>query len=309
MVRYKSILNVIEGYVVKCLTIAQMRERLANLTFDEQFEQLKQQNLLNPFEVTDCKRILDTVKMSDNESYKEEFFQTYGRRLFEGVKRSEPPVIDKDKYVKDARVEGNPYDESGEIELSTVMNQKESLNLDVERKNIGGMIRYSGKDWESVKALNDYVYQTTNHGINDNIKHQGYINKLTNEQKKFIKDIDKLMNKTTGLSQDTVLYRGGVWDIHLNVGDHSKGFKGYQSTTFDKMVGEIFVDMYEKNDRTCVLYKIYAPQGTKGISLNDDTFNGIHEQHEFLLARNTGFTVLDIDYENNIVEVVLDEPR
>ena len=121
--------------------------------------------------------------------------------------------------------------------------------------------------------------------------------------------MDKLMDGTDGLTEDTMLYRGGYWDIHLNVGDHSKGFNGYQSTSFRKEVGERYVDNYSDKDTADMLIQILAPKGTKGIVSNDPNFNTVWDAHEFVLARNTGFTVLDIDYDNMVATIVLDDPK
>lgn len=249
----------------------------------------------------------------ERDGIEEDLFK-YNRRLFEGVKRSEPPQVDVDRFKVDEPVEGNDFDKSGQIETATSQAQQKALNLDVQvraKTDENGVMRevYTGKDWESVKAYNDYVLQLHNQGINSHIGNAEYISRLDKEHKKMVKDMDKLMNGTDGLTEDTMLYRGGYWDIHLNVGDHSKGFNGYQSTSFRKEVGERYVDNYSDKDTADMLIQILAPKGTKGIASNDPNFNTVWDAHEFVLARNTGFTVLDIDYDNMVATIVLDDPK
>ena len=108
------------------------------------------------------------------------------------------------------------------------------------------------------------------------------------------------MNKSPGLLQDTVLYRGGKLDIHLREGDHSV-FKTYTSTSFQEYTAN------EYRNTGDMLIKIYAPKGTKGVCGNDKwNFKNGFMEHEYTLPRNTGYTVLSIDYENNIAEILLD---
>ena len=114
MVRYKTIIKIIDGYVTKCPTIAEMRERLSQMSYDEQYSQLMSQGLLNPLEEKEylsykkgAEQVLETEL--DKEIYgklvekdKERLFQ-YGRRLFEGIPHNEPPVVDRDSFTEDTQ--------------------------------------------------------------------------------------------------------------------------------------------------------------------------------------------------------------
>lgn len=81
------------------------------------------------------------------------------------------------------------------------------------------------------------------------------------------------------------------------------------STSYQRFTGELF---QHKNVRpNNFLYKIYAPQGTKGLCGNAKECYGkwdIYDEHEYTLPRNIGYTVLDIDYDNNTIEIILDDP-
>lgn len=259
--------------------------------------------------VADMTEALFDKLILERDGIDEDLFQ-YNRRLFEGVKRNPVPQINADSFTIDEPIEGNDFDSSGKIETDTSNAQQKALNLDVQMKFDENLHEYyTGKDWEMVKSYNDYILQIHNEGINTHIHNAEYISRLEKEQQKTVKNMDKLMEGTSGLTEDTVLYRGGYWDIHLNPGDHSKGFKGYQSTSFREEVGSRYVDNYSDYDNADMLIKILAPKGTKGIVSNDPNFNSVYDSHEFVLARNTGFTVLDVDYDNMVATIVLDDPK
>ena len=116
-----------------------------------------------------------------------------------------------------------------------------------------------------------------------------------------MKTIDSLMNKSPGLLEDTILYRGGHFDIHLKPGD-SFSFKGYISTTFQQSTSEIY-----KSEEFDMTYVIHAPKGTKGICGGDSNFYNNNWEHEYVLPRNTKMTVLSIDYDTMTCEVVIEE--
>lgn len=323
--------NLFNRIVTKCPTIAEMHTILSSMTDDEKFKELRNQNLLNPLELLDYQ---DSVRMrglfqeelikvqngSGDEysinnhlkhiaEYEEKLFQ-YERRLIEGMKPLNPvPVIDYDRFNSDDQFSpnGNALNtELGMLESKQIEAQKNALDLhDVYFTGDDGIPRYNPTETGmSVKSMDNYFGGDCSH-INYSISHEKYLNKLSEEQRKEVKLIDKLMDKSTGLLQDTILYRGGHFDIHLRPGDHSS-FKGYMSTTFQEATARTY---YEDDDTDInqMNIVIHAPKGTKGIVGNDDTFYNGFNEHEYVLPRNTGFTVLSVDYDENVVEIVLDE--
>lgn len=286
MVTYSSILRAMEDYVIKCPTIAEMKQKLSEMSFEEQFEQLKEQGLLNPMEEKDFERRMYEIGTGWEKKARETLFQ-YGRRLIEGVERSEPPVIDREKYNID-----DQYGAMGYLESAQVDEQQEKLKMGKGRDELGHPYD------KRLLAMDNYFDGDCDH-LNSALYHEKYLNKLDLEKQKRVKDIDRLMKDSPGLIEDCVLYRGGLWDIHLNVGDHST-FKGFTSTTYKQGVGEGY------KDSVSMTYTIYAPKGTKGIVGNDNQFYNRFEEHEYVLPRNTGFTVLSIDYENMTAEILLD---
>ncbi len=335
MVKYEHIIKAMDLYITKCPTIAQMKQRIGQMSVDEMFQQLQDRKLLNPLEIDDYKEIwsylkstislkdeIDPSKMDvyeqivqqQTETTKEELFQ-YNRRLFEGLRRSELPIIDLSKYSEDtqyrwddmiAEIEDNEKI-IGDLELRQIEAQKKSIDLTPRND-------YDFRFDEKMVAMNCYFSGDCQH-LNYSIIDEKYLYKLRDIQKKDIKYIDEIMKESPGLIKDTVLFRGGSWDIHLNVGDHSNGFKGYQSTTFQEDTAQSYKDSYDlgkfeianEYPKKGMLVKIYAPKGTKGLCGNDDRFVNGFAEHEFVLPRNQGFTVLSIDYDKMEAEIVLDE--
>lgn len=330
----KRILNKItDNWMVKCPTISEMKGILKGMSLDEQYDGLIADDLLNPLEKEDFrskKSLLSTLQsnLSDLKSQydeddddvfnikgqieltenrisniEDELFQ-YGRRLIEGEKPRNPiPEIDKDTFKEDTQwggENGGAYEwemSQGEVESKQITLQKDSVNVDTSITEDG---KYVDK---RLLAMNNYFDGDTKK-INYTISHEGYVKALDNTQRQQMKDIDSLMSESSGLVQDTILYRGGHFDIHLRPGDHSS-FKGYQSTSFQRFTSSVYLDETLSESMTFV---IHAPKGTKGICGSDDRFYNNNWEHEYVLPRNTGYTVLNIDYENRICEVVLDNP-
>lgn len=314
MVKYENIIKAMGEYVSKCRTIADMKEKLSALSLDEQYRQLVEQDLLNPLEKKDFEErlanikhfeeleskidpnkkehLLEMIKETEEEEREELFI--YGRRLYEGLKRNDPPIINRDKYQEDVQYDDMDtlwdFNTIGEIELQQVIQQNKLITED----SLTDDERFA-VDWYFLGSL-----KSVNQGLN----HNGYLSRLEGERKRNVSGLDSSIDKSGGLLQDTVLYHGGHFDIHLNVGDHGT-FKNYVSCSFQKLVGE----EYKSYSDTRMNYIIYAPKGRKGICGNVRLFDSSSYwfEHEFLLGRNTGFTVLNIDYDKGEVEIVLDE--
>ena len=108
------------------------------------------------------------------------------------------------------------------------------------------------------------------------------------------------MEKTGGLTQDTVLWSGREEEVFLDLEPGSIAqWKNIISTSYKKSVGS----NYQADDR--YLVKILAPKGTKGIAANDPRLAGLIREHEFTLPRNQKFMVLDIDHKKKHVTILL----
>ena len=331
--------NVISAVVVKCFTRAQIREKLAQYSYTDRYNQLKDKSLLNPLEDKDY--VKKTERLKDLDDYFEshgtddligaevsmyeergkivdELFE-YDRRLIEGYETSFP--IDLKDYQDKAGQPDEQYqlyeeDEFGAYEYTyeitsrmgyheeqTVEQQINTINVNPNDTHIvttesgGG---YEVYDDNRLVSMNNYFSGDIDH-INYEINNKKYLNKLENETRKNIKNIDSLIKESKGLPYNTLLFRGGHFNIHTRVGESIK-FKGYQSTSFQQSVSKDY--MFNDDD---MLYLIHAPKGTKGIAGNDDRFNNGFHEHEYVLPRNTKMKVIRIDYENNVCEVVIED--
>ncbi len=305
MVKYNNIIKAIDNYLQKCLSIAEIREKLLQMDIDgiNKFEELKSQGLLNPLEERDYE--MASLVLYNNEDIDYDDIETFGlkgndyqetynncrercffyeRRLIEGLKRSEPPVVDRSIYDE-------TFESNRDLEKRQVTEQDKVINK--------GTV-----DYNTLSSFHQYFSGDLGNIIEDSeINHSNYLNKATAEGRKRIANMDNAIEKSTGLLENTTIYRGGeLEDIHLNVGDHRK-FKKYISTSFQRPIAEGFQNMRENR----FLYVIRCPKGTKGICGKSDVFeNKWDSEHEYLLPRNIGYTVLDIDYDNRVIEILLD---
>ena len=312
--------NVVSNVEVKCPTISEMRQTLSNMTYDDQFSQLKEKSLLNPLEIDDyqfnlnhynrIKKDLDNPEMVEllkkNDMYDDEFerfeyakenlFQ-YGRRLIEGLKYNEVPNVNVDDFVQDTQYKTvkDLLNNQGSLEENQVKEQNAIYTKD----NVSDSEKHS-MDWYFAGDMNNL--NKTIYGFTNSLgKH--FDKKLDDEQKRNVKDIDNLMNRSPPLQQATTFYRIGHWDIHLKPGDHGK-WKGYTSTTYQERV----TDAYKEDHTDAMKMIILAPQGTKGITgYNPPLFRNDIGEHEYTLPRNTGYTVLDVDYDTMTATIILDD--
>lgn len=305
MVKYRTIIKAIDHYIKCHPTIAEMRTALQSKTHDEHHQELLTNGLLNPLEEKDIKHKLELLErmnarqrirpqktiQREIENIEHELFQ-YERRLIEGNKQKPIPEIDPSRYAEDVQYNTEDLKDKtlfGEIEKNQITEQDKHINA--------GTINP-----ETLYSIGDY-YSGGMADLNKDIKNGKYLKQVQREDRARIKEIDKAINMSPGLLQDTTLYMGGPIDIHLKPGDHGR-IKGYMSTSYQQKIAENFSKRFPENFK----YIIRAKAGTKGLSANASIFNPytFHNEHEYLLGRNIGFTVKSIDYRNKEIEVILD---
>lgn len=115
--------------------------------------------------------------------------------------------------------------------------------------------------------------------------------------------LDNAINKSQGLDKPTIFYHAGRVDPSLLPGDRGV-WKGYKSMSFQEQV----MSKHKQINPDYWNIIVLAPKGTKGVCANDERFRGYSfiDEHEYLLGRNTGYTVIDIDYEKGTEIVLLD---
>lgn len=333
MVKFKTLIKVIEENLIKCSNEYlenKIFQRIEGLSirkgYETLFADLKSQNFLNPLEEKDYEkkmkrylnledkyRKLNDIEKEELESLYYDLF-SYNRRLVEKYEVPQPPNIDLNNYSADNKLSMKArWDKNGKLENAQIQAQQEALKWDLEivhkEDEFGNRFNsYTGEDFNKMVALDCY-FDGDCRGINYNIKNEKYLEKLDKQIQNDINYIDEVMEDSPGLIEDTILYRGGAyWNIHWNPGDHIKGFKGYQSTTFQESVAKEYNAEYkEQTGERGMLLRIHTPKGTKGICGNDKNLNNSFIEHEYVLPRNVGYTIVNIDYKKMIADIVLDE--
>lgn len=158
----------------------------------------------------------------------------------------------------------------------------------VEHFRINGYIRQN-QDWI------DYINSALTKGRTRD--------EVIRETKKIIRNMDSAIAKTSGLEQDSIIFRAcDTFEGHLRAGDVSS-FKGYASCSFQKESAKGF------HDDGRYMLKILAPKGQKGIAMNaknnGQKFTTYSHEHEYLLPRNQEFHVLEVDHLNKTATILL----
>lgn len=343
MVKYKSILKIIDEYTLKCRTIAEIKTILSAMSQEEknskligllnQGEEEYYEYLSNKLEehyadLEDFKEELVKAKNGEgifaSQEWIDEFEEAIGdtenkineleptlfkfeRRIVEGYK----PKVNDVEYVNDEDYYVDTTwlpSKIDEMEQSLIDKQNPITFTDEELNNLSD---YFGN---GAKELNSYLNKGDSW------------NKLSDEEKSAkisaMKDMDKHLHnsieKTDGITQQLTVWHGGLFDVTKNVGDNIK-LKGYTSASFREDQAQMFKSDYKRP--LAYVYKILLPTGTKGLCgnakhhdyvLSDGTEGysrlSLHKQeHEFLLDKNFEGQILDIDYNNHIVTVLKTE--
>lgn len=173
------------------------------------------------------------------------------------------------------------------------------------QNEIQNKVNYTGDEKQSMSFWQGDGYSEINGKIYNTESYQGIcqyaedIQRYNKELDTHMKNIDSAIDKSPGLAQDTILYRGGHWDTTLKKGDKGT-FKGYSSTSYSNEDMGMFSGFGEER----YTMEIYADKGTKGISIND-TFGGLSGEKEFLLPRNQNYEVIEVDNKNRVAKIHL----
>ena len=312
--------DVISYVINKCLSLSRIHEKLSLLSDDEKLDLLKDKT--NPFEledyqnnikklnnlkyIKDKKQVLIYDSIDDDiKKYEDEIFQ-YERRIYDGYEprvNEDVPSYNLKDFHKDAiRIDIGIYGtvDLGEIEEIQINNQQD---ITWSKKEMTSLSMWHGDEYEFINGSiygtnrwNDFLKEVND---DDPSMYDTVIQDMNNTKR----HITNSINKTNGLLQPTVLYYGAShFDIHKIVGDKIS-FDGYISSTFSEHTGKHYQDNYLGEG---FLYKFLAPTGTKGICMNSKDLYMFGWEHEYLLGRNTSGTIVDIDYNNREITVLLD---
>ena len=226
----------------------------------------------------------------------------YEKRIVRGHKLNDGKDVNYDlkKYSEDndtLSVSDNPMN----VRLGDIENKQINLqqNIGLDSNNYDALMEYFGSGSSLINSRLNNGREWNSYSDS----HKKDLNPVLNESEKYLSDA---IGKTKGLSQNTLLYHRGSFDVSKVVGDHLK-FKGYTSTSFQKGVADDWTNEFHKGS-PMYTYRFLTPSGTKGICANDNK-NSIlthhREEHEYLLDKGVEGDIVDIDVKNHIVTLQL----
>lgn len=155
--------------------------------------------------------------------------------------------------------------------------------------------------WLERQLKNALLYDRENY-MNNYEKIMRDIEARGRQLEKFCDIANSVIDKTTPIDKDIIIYRGGHFNPYAQVGDVMT-FGSLTSTSFSYGTAENFY-LAEKDTRYMIT--IYAPKGTRGWAVNDyRTKSGDGGENEFLLKSTQKYVVVDVDHENHTAEIWL----
>lgn len=303
MVEYNNIKKILE-YTVKCYTRSTVEEKLSELSSNEKYAVLSgllNKGQLNEYKdmvkrldeaMTTIKQLQDKGVSEDNILYQiskdripylTEKIYDYEKKIVLGYEPvlHDVPSVNMSKYT---------IDTNGDIEEEQIKKQQKTLKVNI--KDTMSFCQWSGGLHEQI---NNSIYNNNKWNDLDHQTQDNY-NKRINPIKK---SLTRMINRGEPLDRDMTFYHGGRFNINLNPGDHMK-WKGYLSMSYDKQQAERF----KGQD---YLYICLTPKGSKGLCANDPRLMAIHQnEREYLRGRNTGGTIISVDYDKKEVIMLMD---
>ena len=289
------------------LTEIQIKQELSKLSEREKLKELKQ--TLDKGQTKAYTQLMSELKRTSPSSKKYKEVQAkifeYDKLLFKP--KNKVPEIDITKFKMDEQV--------GEVHTikNTILEKKQidiqnKINLTMAEES--DLHAYGGKPHAYINGFlkkNDdwdkFVLDMSSKGYSEEELIKGS-NSLRGMED-IISNMDSAMVKSSGLTQDTVIFSGTEFDGTLRAGDFSS-FTEYRSCSYQYDSAESF--KIGNPDRYMV--KIYAPEGQKGIAMNAKMSDGnrlgfYSHEHEFLLPRDQEFQVIDVDHFNKQATILL----
>lgn len=229
----------------------------------------------------------DIIKLSNQ-------IEEYHALAFKGQHVKVIPKINKKEFVEDNQVGKVKSLENTPLENKQIKSQNFQMTDDeiMEVSFFGG---------DGFKLINGYIYDLPTWKEHIKWYDKDEILDEIKDINETCKLIDKVIAKSKGLTQKTTLHRYGYFDKTLNVGDTGI-FEGYTSTSYQYEAAESY--KYTSNDNYYI--QILADENIKGFAKNDPRTIGEYDfEHEFILGRNQGYKVVEVDHKNKIAVIQL----
>lgn len=292
--------NILE--LSKTVTDENIRKKLSQLSEKELMKQLYK--TLDKGQRIRYSELMKTLKSTvpSSKVYKEikaQMFE-YEKLLFKP--KNPVPKIDRDLFLLDNQNIGQARTIVGTILEKKQIELQEKIILTW--KELHAVKSYGGI---SHRWINGYIRKNDDWAdyLEDQLRKGRTEKDILNEIEDLIEDLDSAMEKTTGLAQDSTIFRAcDTFSGTLRPGDISS-FEGYGSCSFQEESAKGFMD-----DGRYKL-KILAPKGQKGIAMNAKndgvrlTSTSNTHEHEFLLPKNQKFQVLEVDHFKHEATILL----
>lgn len=282
-------------------------KRLEAMTQEAKTKALK--NILTDEEMEDYLFVLDVYSQmlerranGDDSLLVDINIENGRRRLYNHEKRLFAQDIDNTSNVNRDNYEKDVITNKIGLNDKVLEKRQAETQSDINWSNneIVAINAWSGVDYDKI---NNYLYDTPDFRnliqfMEERNSFQAYIQDIIH----LVENLQSAINKTKGLTQDTTLFRGGIMDRNIGVGDISS-FKGFASTSYQKSSAEgFYYDDYPDN----YLITILAPKGTKGIAIGGNNgWNSWSHEHEFLLGLDQKYQVIDIDHTAQTATIML----
>ena len=247
------------------------------------------------------RKIKNTYDVEKIEKYRKDIIKLnnqideYHALAFKGQYVKVKPKINKKEFIEDNQV--------GKVKSldNTPLENKQIKSQDFKMTDEEIMeVSFFGGD--GFKVINGYIYDLPSWYEHIQWYDEDEILEEIRDIKEVCKHIDRVIAKSKGLTQKTTLHRYGYFDKTLNVGDTGI-FKGYTSTSYQYEAAESY--KYSSKDNYYI--QILADENIKGFAKNDPrTIGDWDSEHEFILGRNQGYKVVDVDHENKIAIILLE---
>lgn len=318
MVERSIIEKTFNNIIIKC-SKSTLQNRINNIPISERRELLDDK--LNIREKEDYNMLMELYETLEDKSQNLQQGSLNYNRTMKRLDAVKKRLFPYDKRIFEDYVLKKPTSIPDEIMIAEKILNNE---YEIDEFNGNGQLILQNKQIESQKDLNftdnelNSVDKHINEGyiyVNGNIYNLEFWKELNVDEKtewrsklpSIKSGIDSAIEKSHGLTQDTILYHGGYWDISLEEGEHFT-WKGYTSLSYRENVARSFM-MGKHNiyDADSWLVVAYTPTGKKGLAVEDKRFNNVANENEYLIGRGSGGYVYEYDNKNHVVYVVLDK--
>lgn len=298
MVKYDTILKIIEEEVRKCWTKAEIREKLAKLSDEEKDEKIKE--LVTPLQYEVYHDWIDRRKefkdMIERWSGEEADFWKRDIRMVkkdieycdEIIFNVERKLYEKQKPIPEISNPSEQYDYDEAINLENKQIEKQE-NIEYSLNEVKSLKSYFGMGYTT---LNSYLYGYGEYNMYDS-KKQGKLKPQLDAQGRHMSNA----LKKTGAVEAMTVYRGGLYDPSKGLGDIIS-FKGFASCSFSETTGYSFATARNIRQQCKVKYKILLPENYPCISangkVNGSSLAQFHLERELLLNKNFKGQIVDI---------------